>query len=85
MKRKTTEKLVKGPPPAKRYRTLTPAEHRKAWIRDAAAGFVRMDQDGIRIDSKERAAQAFRAVDMARLIWELTNGGDVDAPKNGGA
>lgn len=47
---------------------------RKEWVREAASGFVRMDRDGVLVDDQSRRAQAFRAVDMACLIWDLVEG-----------
>lgn len=62
---------------------MSPAEQRKAWVRDTAAAFVRASKEEIKVNQEERRAQAFRAVDMATLIWTLTNGGDMDSAGNG--
>ena len=68
------KKSIGPPAKARRYSAGGKDEIKKAWLRDAAAGFVRVDPSGIGALEGARSAQAFRAVHMACLLWDLVEG-----------
>lgn len=49
-------------------------ETRKAWVREQAAGFVRMQSDAVGFQPEQRRDVAYRAVDMACHIWDQVEG-----------
>lgn len=61
---------------SQRYMPIKPGtlETKKAWVRETAARFLMSDEFDIHPDSEGRRAQAFRAVDMAILIWTIVEG-----------
>ncbi len=57
-----------------RYKPTNALEQRKAWAKDTAARLVLAGGDTPSHDETARRAQAYRAVDMACLIWDCVEG-----------